>query len=377
MATIRQALVWGLGVSGQATVDWLIKNKYNVIVYDDYWDQTKTLFLHKKNLVQVKDFTPEVLAKIEFVVVSPGVSVWHDKYQYLIKQGAKIKTDISLFAENFKGITIAVTGTNGKSTMVSKIAHVAKKNGLKAVAAGNIGLPCMEIIDQKLDLVVLELSSFYLAHGFDSKFDFGILINIAPDHLNWHISMQHYIYCKQKIFDYSVSALNVSEGINSYGQKLDLSKGIISFLAKQLNWQDQCTKDFQALPHRLQEFYSSERLWVNDSKATNAHATFYACSRYNNIILILAGQSKGWINDVLPETVKQVILVGSIKHWSFKFNPTSIHEVANLNQAIELAYNLSIASDVILFSPGGASFDYFKNFSARGDYFMEQVKCLS
>lgn len=379
-------LVWGLGITGISVVRYLHSIGLEVKIFADNAEpelmQSAIDLIGAENILshwpERDDFS-----KIQSVVVSPGVSCWNDRYQYLQRIGMDIKTDIELFLELYQGKVIAVTGTNGKSTLVAKLAHIACQLGVDAVVAGNIGVPCLDV-DMSTEMVFLELSSYHLAHGINNNIDLGIILEVTQDHMFWHKSMAHYVFSKHKLHQYADVCFMQKSGIiiDSCGKNLGPSSDLLTLISQYLAWPTALVKEheasFQPLPHRQQVKYALDRVWVNDSKATNADATMYAISKFcrDDIVLILAGQSKGWQKNFIHPSVKVIILIGSFADWSIMSGDYSRIEVTNLVDAIDQAILLSKAHDVILFSPGGASFDQYKNFAERGERFMEQILCL-
>ena len=188
-------LVYGLGTTGLSVINFFKKNGIkNYKVWDDI----------NKNLY--KKFRPNNLAKAvkecNYIILSPGISLKKSKNRIkLQKYKNKIITDIDivfLFKRFYK--SIVVTGTNGKSTTCKIIEHVLKKNGFKVLLGGNIGNPILNLKITKRNFLVIEASSFQLAHSKYISPDYSILLNITNDHLDWHGSMKNYINSKLRIF---------------------------------------------------------------------------------------------------------------------------------------------------------------------------------
>ena len=188
-------LVYGLGLSGKSVVKFLKKNNIkNFEVWDD-----KQKKLYKKN--RTKNLT-ETLNKVDYIVLSPGISLINKKN--LIKFKKKIITDIDfLYLTNKKFKSIVVTGTNGKSTTCKLITHLLKKNKFKVSLGGNIGTPILDLKIKKNAYVVIEASSFQLSHSKFISPDFALLLNITNDHLDWHGNMMKYRNSKLKINIYN------------------------------------------------------------------------------------------------------------------------------------------------------------------------------
>ena len=185
-------LVYGLGLSGQSVVKFL--KKRNIKNYKVWDDKKKKLFKDKraKNL-------KEALDKVDYIILSPGISLINNKI--LIKFKEKIITDIDLlYLTNKKFKSIVVTGTNGKSTTCKLISHLLKKNNFNTLLGGNIGTPILDLKITKNTYVIIEASSFQLSHSKFIRPDYAFLLNITNDHLEWHGNMMNYINSKLKIF---------------------------------------------------------------------------------------------------------------------------------------------------------------------------------
>ncbi len=188
-------LIYGLGSTGQSVVNFFNrKNIKNFLVWDDI---NKDLYIKKRPRC-----INEALKKVDFIILSPGVSLKKiRKKNNLARFRDKIITDIDLFflSKNFLKC-IVVTGTNGKSTTCKIISHILSYNGFKVSLGGNIGTPVLDLKIGKQHLIVIEASSFQLAHSKIIKPDYALLLNISNDHLDWHGNMKNYINSKFKIF---------------------------------------------------------------------------------------------------------------------------------------------------------------------------------
>jgi UDP-N-acetylmuramoylalanine-D-glutamate ligase len=188
-------LVYGLGSTGKSVVTFFKKNNIkNYYVWDDY---EKSLYKRKR----VRNLK-KTIKEVNYIILSPGVSLKKTYYRKeLIKNKKKIITDIDLIfllKRFFK--SIIVTGTNGKSTTCKIISHLLKKNKYKTLLGGNIGTPILNLDIKKKNFLVIEASSFQLAHSKFISPDYALLLNITNDHLDWHGSMKNYINSKFKIF---------------------------------------------------------------------------------------------------------------------------------------------------------------------------------
>ena len=316
-------LVYGLGVTGQSVVKFFRKNKINN--YQVWDDKSKKLYKNKRvfNL-------DSALKKVNYIVLSPGVSLNTSKNK-LIKYKNKIITDIDLFFllnKNFK--SIVVTGTNGKSTTCKIINHLLKNNKIKTLLGGNIGTPVLNLNVKKNAFLVIEASSYQLAH---SKFicpDYAFLLNITNDHIDWHGNMKNYINSKFKIFklqkknQYALVNDNLKKNFKkrNFLSKLIIPKlkqykklkskiknvhiksnindenmsNVFSF-SKLLNISEnsfiKSINSFVGLPHRYEIFLKRKNVnFINDSKATSFQATKLALQNTKNIFWIVGGLPK-------------------------------------------------------------------------------------
>ena len=187
-------LVYGLGLTGKSVVNFFIRNK---IKNFEVWDDKNHLYKENKSKNLKKS-----LKKANYIVLSPGVSLFNSKNSKKLKKfKKKIITDIDLmflFKRNFK--SIVVTGTNGKSTTSKIITHMLKKNNFKVFLGGNIGRPILDINVKKNCYLVIEASSFQLSHSKFISPDYAMILNITNDHIDWHGSMKNYKDAKFKIF---------------------------------------------------------------------------------------------------------------------------------------------------------------------------------
>ncbi len=409
-------LVYGLGVSGKSVVNFFEKN--NIKNYQ-VWDDKNKNFLKKKRPLSLA----RTLKKVNYIVLSPGISLKKSKNKrQLNRYKKKIITDIDLvfLLKNFFK-SIVVTGTNGKSTTCKILSHILTKSKYHPILGGNIGTPILNLKIKKDSLLIIEASSFQLAHSKFIKPDYGILLNISNDHLDWHGTMKNYINSKFKIFEkqekkqFSFVSKNlklefkkrklpgtlVSPNLNSYKKfknkienpylKSNINDENMSYifeLSKFLGVKRtlflKSLNSFKGLPHRYEIFLKNKNcVFINDSKATTFQASKYALKNTRDIYWILGGLPKR--NDKinlknLKKNIVKVYLVG--KNISF-FKKQISKEVSffvakNLrNSVIQIIKDIKIfkrTNNTILLSPASASFDQFPNFEKRGDEFKKLSK---
>jgi len=404
-------LVYGLGVTGQSVVRFFKKNKINN--YKVWDDKNKNLYRNKRT-INLND----TLKDVNYIVLSPGVSLSKSKKK-LVKYKNKIITDIDLLYllnRNFK--SIVVTGTNGKSTTCKIINHLLKNNNIKTLLGGNIGTPVLNLDLKKNIFLVIEASSYQLAH---SKFicpDYAFLLNITNDHLDWHGSMKNYVNSKFKIFE--LQKKNQYSFVNikfkkKFKQKKFLSKLIIPkkedykklkykikniYIKSNINDENMSNvfkfskllnisessfiksmNTFTGLPHRYEFFLKKKNInFINDSKATSFQATKFALENTKNIFWILGGLPKK--NDkIILKGLRNNIIKSYIIGRNINFFKNQIKKKIDFNVTKNLKNSIIKAlkdikilkneKNTVLFSPAAASFDQFLNFEMRGNEFKK------
>ena len=411
-------LVYGLGSTGNSVIKYFKRKRiYNYFVWDD------DIKLRKKFKFKNTSNLKNTLKNIDYIVLSPGINLKKTKYKkYLIRFKKKIITDIDLLYlsnQNFK--SIVVTGSNGKSTTCKIIAHLLKKNGFDVALGGNIGTPVLNLKIKKNIIFVIEASSFQLYHSEFIHPNYAILLNITNDHLDWHGSMQAYIKSKLKLFNLQERnnfALVNNNLKNIFKKKKYMSK-LVSIKFKdykkikpkiQNNYLESAINDenmnfvytlakllkisnksfiksmssFLGLSHRYEIFLKKKGItFINDSKATSLQAAKFALANSRNIYWILGGlpKDKDKINFkyIKNNIIKSYIIGEKISFFKKILNNKIKFTVSkNLSSSILRALkDIKISennNNTLLFSPGAASFDQFKNFESRGNEFKRLSK---
>ena len=409
----------GFGISNKEILKYLLKKGERVFVSEGKkLSEVDKEFLNSFGVDFEENGHTEKVLDSDVILVSPGIHFENDIIKKAKENNIKIDTEISFCLKEFEKINwfpyvIAVTGSVGKSTTVSMIQHVLNKYK-RTLLAGNIGIPIAKLLndDLRADYLVLEVSSFQLFWSDKFKPNISSILNIYPNHLNWHPDMSHYINSKFKItlsqdendffvynpndeyivknlgkvkakkvpFKYDFEIHQLPEHLR-YKQTIEnvaAAKTIVEVAGFEFNID--FLEDFEKLPHRME--YVTEINGVkffNDSKATNAAAVIRAVENFDGKLhLIMAGIGKNedytLLRKVLKNSVKTVALVGPIaKDVKPYLDGINFMECSSINEAVNQLFRIANPGDVIMLSPGGASFDAFKNFEERGEYFKQLV----
>ena len=387
----------------------------------------------------------ELILNADEVIKSPGIPSTAAMVRKIEDKGINIISEIEFAGRYDSAKKICITGSNGKTTTTSLIYHLLQQAGLNVGLGGNIGKSyAYQVATEKFDIYVLELSSFQLDNVYDFKADIAIITNITPDHLDrYGHDMENYVKAKFRITrnmssddcfifcsddEITINHLNqivVKAQKLPFTQKTEVEQGAFvkddrmivrykeeecdmflqelalggrhnvynsmaaAIAAKVMDIDNEAIRNglstFQAVEHRLEKVLSiGDVLYINDSKATNVDAAWYALEcQTRPVVWIVGGTDKG--NDyesLIPlaqEKVKAMICMGLDNkkfHDSFEAVVPQMHDVTSAEDAVKLAHKLAAAGDVVLLSPCCASFDLFKNYEDRGRQFKEAVRKL-
>ena len=387
----------------------------------------------------------ELILNADEVIKSPGIPSTAPMVRKIEGQGINVISEIEFAGRYDSAKKICITGSNGKTTTTSLIYHLLQQAGLNVGLGGNIGKSyAYQVATEKYDIYVLELSSFQLDNVYDFKADIAIITNITPDHLDrYGHDMENYVKAKFRITrnmssedcfifcsddEITINHLNqivVKAQKLPFTQKTEVGQGAFlkndkivvrykedecdmflqelalggrhnvynsmaaAIAAKVMDIDNEAIRNglstFQAVEHRLEKVLSiGDVLYINDSKATNVDAAWYALEcQTRPVVWIVGGTDKG--NDysslipLVQEKVKAIICMGLDNtkiHDSFGSIVPEMHDVTSAEEAVKTAHKLAEAGDVVLLSPCCASFDLFKNYEDRGRQFKEAVRKL-
>jgi UDP-N-acetylmuramoylalanine--D-glutamate ligase len=352
-------------------------------------------------LVELGKHSPDLIRQADLVVISPGVPVNSQPINWAREFNKPVISEIEVASILCPAEIIAVTGSNGKTTVTTLIGNVLSAAGKKVFVCGNIGNPfCAEVPKiEEGDFVVLEISSFQLETIKDFKPKIAVILNITPNHLDRYNNIQEYLDAKQRIVmnqdknDFLV--LNADDPLlKSLGDRVNskvvffttqngfnpnqstvLSVGEILGISRSLTL-DVFSK-FKGIPHRMEELSQIRGIrFINDSKATTADSAIWAIKDINTpIILIAGGRHKGIDYRVILESargkVKQAVLIGEAREKiAADFNGEIPVEYAfDLEEAVNKAYAYALPGYSVLLSPMCSSYDMFKDYEERGRVF--------
>lgn len=432
--------VVGLGLSGVSTVRYLLRNGITPDLFDTRVTPPNQGQLDDEFAAlnrKFGDFSLDEFAPYHYVIVSPGISFKTPAIAEALKNNDNIFCDVELFARINRKPVLAVTGSNGKSTVVGWLEHAINLAGKKAVACGNFGVPVLDVIEQDFDVYVLELSSFQLESVNSLQSVAAAVLNVSEDHMDRYDTFTDYSKAKNKIYshtqlclynqdDFQTKPLISHENIASFGtmgecfEKVcwhydktnnSLKKGqevvaqfdqfnvqgehnalnalVVLVMADALGIDIQrhmsAFASFSGLPHRCELVHqSSDIRFIDDSKATNVASTLAALNGLatdQNIVLIAGGDAKGAdlseLKLAIDQDVKFVVAFGKDKLQFAEFVPADkLQLVANMEEAVKAAYQQAKSGDIVLLSPACASIDMFTNYQQRGQMFRQAALAL-
>ncbi|PKP12813.1 MAG: UDP-N-acetylmuramoyl-L-alanine--D-glutamate ligase [Bacteroidetes bacterium HGW-Bacteroidetes-3] len=440
-------VVLGAGESGVGTAILGKQKGYEVFVSDQglIAEKYKEVLLNNDILFEEGKHTESKIMEADLVMKSPGIPEKVPLVKQLKSKGIPVISEIEFASKYTKGVIVGITGSNGKTTTTMLVNHILKKANLNVGMGGNIGVSfAQQVAENKFDIHVLELSSFQLDGIVNFAPHIAIITNITPDHLDrYDYKFENYIHSKFRITEnqtendfliYDADDKVITAWLKNNKTKAtllpvsiekELEQGVylkndniiikykteetlmnISTLALKgkhntknammssmstslLNVRNptirESLEDFEGAEHRLEFVLKINGVqYINDSKATNVNATFYALDSVKApTVWIVGGVDKG--NDYLDlmpfvrEKVKAIICLGLDNRkimQTFGNVIDLIVETAGAEEAVKVAYKIAEKGDTVLLSPACASFDLFENYEDRGNKFKEAVRSL-
>ena len=420
-----RALLVGFGVTNQAVADALRKRGHEFVVVDD------------------KDFAgpPDVatyerlISDVDIVVPSPGVGDVHVSLDLARRAGVSVRSEFDLAAEWDNRPLLAITGTDGKTTVTTLTTNMLQASGVRAAAVGNTEVPLVAAIDDpEVDVFVVEASSFRIDHSERFAPKVGTWLNFSPDHLNLHRSLESYELAKAKLWrhqsptDVAIGSVDdrvvmahlraaparhvtfglgdgadyrveddrlVTDGGDVLAAVAELPRRFPHDLTNSLAAAatalaggatvagcHEALVRFEGLPHRISLVRELDGVrWYDDSKATTPNATLTATKSFDSIVLIAGGQNKGLDLGVLVDAAPRLRAVvaigdaaGEVESVFAGVRPVVVAE--SMSAAVAAARGLAQPGDTVLLSPACASFDWYRSYGERGDDFSTQVRSL-
>lgn len=420
-------LLYGLGVTGKSIIEYFPNFGWKVYIYTDNPSDLNSIDeknIGTDNLIKVRNIDKICWGDIAFIVKAPVISLDKPLIKKAESMGIDVISDIELAYRIFGGKRlIAITGSNGKTTTTSLVTHILNQSGVKAYSCGNIGYPifkaCKEANEE--DYMVCECSSFQLASVSKFKPNVAAILNISPDHLDWHGSYENYISCKLKIssnlskedtliingndeilkrsydegaFPVEPVILNFEEDVADcfnqkgfwklYG-KHNIENAIFAYeIARAIGISEdkiiRAIRNFSAPVHRLEYVCTINGIdFINDSKATNVDAAVRGMESIKGNLIIIAGgyDKKVDLTDFYKAFEKRngyMLLMGQTQELMYdQMSKMGLEDrlfkVKNMREAVDISWKLAKPGDKILLSPACASWGLYNNFEERGDDF--------
>ncbi len=430
-----QTVVVGLGKTGLSCVRFLVDQGVDVMVVDSRSEPPGQQALARELpdvLTEFGCFNSDTLNRAETLIVSPGIPLSDPAIVAAIKNGVEVMGDIELFARHATAPIIAITGSNGKSTVTTLVGEMVEAAGFQVAVGGNIGTPALDLLQRNVDFYVLELSSFQLDTTASLKPAVSVVLNVSQDHLDRYDGMDHYAATKRSIYKNAQQAIvNRDDArIFAWAEEID---GALSFgLNAPVNSSDYGVRDgclvcgekvllaiselkvsgshnvanvlaafaladaiglpreamikaaklFSGLAHRCQWIAEQNGVnWYNDSKATNVGAAVAAIEGMSGKTVLLAGgEGKGQdfssLKTAMFDKGRAAVLFGRDAEFiKAALGDVVVVEIVDcLNDAVNVAQTLAQPGDAVLLAPACASFDMFKGYEDRGEQFSAAVR---
>lgn len=426
-------LVVGFGVTGRALATRLA-GSVRVIddaPGDDARDAARTMGVE---LVEAPDAESldGLVADADAVVVSPGVKPDHPIFAAARSRHVPVVGELELAAERARAAIVAITGTNGKTTVTTLVADMLAASGRRAIAAGNIGLPLIEAVEEECDVLVVECSSAQLQLTEAFAPDVAVWLNTSPDHFDWHPSFDSYAAAKARIWrnqrPSDIAVVNAddevarahaadapgevrwftmtgADGNRVHDGQLVLDDGTVIAQSAELPRSlphdlanaiaasvaavaaganpDACARvlrSFKGLPHRVALVGDSGGVrYYDDSKATTPASVVAALEGFESAVLIAGGRNKGL--DLSPiaaaaSRIRSVVAIGEAADdvaRAFE-GVRPVVRAATMDEAVAHASAAAQPGDAVILSPGCASYDWYRSYRERGDDFARAVQ---
>lgn len=428
----KTVTIIGLGKTGLSCVDYLQAQQANIRVIDTRANPIGADKLPKNIPLHTGSLNQQWLNESDIIVISPGLSVKTAEIQTALSAGVEVIGDIELFCRAARKPIVAITGSNGKSTVTTLVYEMAKAAGLKVGMGGNIGIPALSLLNEDYDLYVLELSSFQLETTYSLQATAATVLNVTEDHMDRYVDLEDYRQAKLRIYHHAETAVVNNEDTLTFGEGENQGKKILSFAEQNADYhiknengksclmaKDEvilpcdeimlvghhnymnvlaatalaqavginlaairtALRQFRGLDHRFQLAYQANGVcWINDSKATNVGSTVAALTGLfieGKLHLLLGGDGKGADFSELAALINQPNIIC----YCFGRDGAELAKLSSqsylfetMEQAIDFLRSTLKVGDMVLLSPACASLDQFASFEKRGEEFTRLAK---
>lgn len=437
-----RALVVGLGVAGAEVARSLVAHDVTVVAVDEHpsaamRDTAASLGVELVESPSVADLAALVAAS-DVVFPSPGVPEGHPVFELAREAGRRVLSEFDLARLLDDRPVVAITGTDGKTTVTTMVTEMLEASGVRAIACGNTETPLVTAIaDPTHEVFVVEASSFRLASTERFEPVVAVWLNFAPDHLDAHESLLTYEAAKARIWRdlddaHGVAIVNAADpvvmanvdprietiafGPAGSGADATVVDGVLVLpdgtalvrvdelprafphdidnalaasvaalgAGASIDGVRAVLRSFGGLAHRIQLVADHDGIaWYDDSKATTPHAVLAAVAAFDSVVLVAGGRNKGLDLSVLAATVPPVRAVVAIGEAAdevaaaFGERCPVVRVTTNIDDAVRVAADLARPGDAVVLSPGCASFDWFGSYAQRGDEFARAVRALT
>ena len=433
-------LVYGMGVSGEAMVKAALARGLTVTVADDGWTDRSRAIAAGLPIETEAQPSPgrlrELVRAADLIVPSPGVPEHHRLIEMAVAAGVALRTEIDVAYEWEQGRPggprpmLAITGTDGKTTVTTLTAAMLEASGLRTIACGNTDVPLVAALDLDVDVFVVECASFRLRWITCFRPEVGTWLNIAPDHLDWHRTLEAYTVAKARIWEYQRASDTavafaddaavmeraqqapgrlVTFGSGAQYREADgvlegpagrivasaelwrslphdrtnalaaaattLESGIGNLVGVQT-----ALRSFRGVAHRISFVAEAGGVaFYDDSKATTPHAALAAIRGFDRVVLVAGGRNKDLDLSALasePARVRAVVAIGeSSDAVAAAFEGLCpVRLATSMDEAVAASRAMARPGDTVLLSPACTSFDWYANYGERGDDFARAVK---
>ena len=427
---MKRIFILGAGESGAGAAVLAKKEGFDVFVSDmsAIKDKYKKLLDDHGIAWEEKHHTEEKILNADEIIKSPGIPKEAPMVQKCMEKGIHIISEIEFAGRYTNSKMICITGSNGKTTTTSLIYHIFKAAGYDAGLAGNIGRSlALQVAEDPHEYYIIELSSFQLDNMYDFRANIAILLNITPDHLDrYDYKFENYAAAKMRITQnqtaedsfiywnddpvikeelkkYDIKAVEEGPYKLEYPTPFNMEQEELSLTGKHNIYNSlaaglasnitgikkeiirKSLSDFPGVEHRLEKVCDVRGVhYVNDSKATNVDACWYALeSMKTPVVLILGGKDKGndysEIKNLVTKKCRGLVYLGADNanlHNCFDALGLPVRDTHNMKDCVSACYNMAQPGDTVLLSPCCASFDLFKNMEDRGEQFKTLVRSL-